>query len=103
MADWRAEQSRAGNAPAGWRSSWRPLLLFEAGLERNYDATIAVIADEAVRAQRAGARGMQPWTNGQPDSSHRPKRPSARPTLWRTPEFAPIEQELSGVLAKLKS
>ena len=32
-------------------------LLFEAGLERNYDATIAVVADEAVRAERAGARG----------------------------------------------
>jgi dephospho-CoA kinase len=32
-------------------------LLFEAGLERNYDATIAVIADEDVRAARAAARG----------------------------------------------
>jgi dephospho-CoA kinase len=32
-------------------------LLFEAGLEEAYDATIAVIADEDVRAQRAGARG----------------------------------------------
>jgi dephospho-CoA kinase len=32
-------------------------LLFEAGLERGYDATIAVIADEDVRAQRAADRG----------------------------------------------
>ena len=32
-------------------------LLFEAGLERAYDATIAVVADEAVRARRAAARG----------------------------------------------
>jgi dephospho-CoA kinase len=32
-------------------------LLFEAGLERGYDATIAVIADEEVRAARAAARG----------------------------------------------
>jgi dephospho-CoA kinase len=32
-------------------------LLFEAGLESRYDATIAVVADEAVRAERAAARG----------------------------------------------
>jgi dephospho-CoA kinase len=32
-------------------------LLFEAGMEGAYDATIAVVADEAVRAERAGARG----------------------------------------------
>jgi len=32
-------------------------LLFEAGLEAAYDATIAVIAEEAVRAGRAAARG----------------------------------------------
>ena len=32
-------------------------LLFEAGLEGRYDATIAVVADEAVRAERAAARG----------------------------------------------
>ena len=32
-------------------------LLFEAGLEGAYDATIAVIADEDVRAERAAARG----------------------------------------------
>ena len=34
-------------------------LLFEAGLEGNYDATIAIVADEAVRAERAGARGHE--------------------------------------------
>jgi dephospho-CoA kinase len=32
-------------------------LLFESGMERAYDATIAVIADEDTRAERAGARG----------------------------------------------
>jgi dephospho-CoA kinase len=34
-------------------------LLFEAGMEDFYDFTIAVIADEEVRAERAGARGHQ--------------------------------------------
>ncbi|MGO9489530.1 MAG: dephospho-CoA kinase [Solirubrobacteraceae bacterium] len=32
-------------------------LLFEAGLQDIYDATIAVVADEALRADRAAARG----------------------------------------------
>jgi dephospho-CoA kinase len=32
-------------------------LLFEAGMESGFDATIAVVADEAVREERAAARG----------------------------------------------
>jgi dephospho-CoA kinase len=32
-------------------------LLFEAGMEELYDATIAVVAAEELRAERAGARG----------------------------------------------
>ena len=34
-------------------------LLFEAGMDRIYDATIAVIADEELRRQRAAARGHE--------------------------------------------
>jgi dephospho-CoA kinase len=34
-------------------------LLFEAGMDAAYDATIAVVADEVVRAQRAGERGHE--------------------------------------------
>jgi dephospho-CoA kinase len=34
-------------------------LLFESGLDRGYDSTIAVIADEEIRAQRAGSRGHE--------------------------------------------
>ena len=33
-------------------------LLFEAGLEEGYDATIAVLADEGLRRSRAAARGQ---------------------------------------------
>ncbi|MEA2146197.1 MAG: dephospho-CoA kinase, partial [Solirubrobacteraceae bacterium] len=32
-------------------------LLFESGMNHGFDATIAVIADEGLRAQRAGTRG----------------------------------------------
>jgi len=60
---------RVGQRVAAWREALearRPYpraavvetpLLFEAGLEGGYDATIAVIADEEVRAARAAARG----------------------------------------------
>ena len=34
-------------------------LLFESGSDHGFDATIAVIADEAVREQRAAARGHE--------------------------------------------
>jgi dephospho-CoA kinase len=34
-------------------------LLFESGMEQVFDHTIAVIADEELRAERAGARGHQ--------------------------------------------
>lgn len=60
---------RVGASVAAWRRAVEALeprpraavvevpLLFEAGMEPAFDATIAVVADEAVRAQRAGARG----------------------------------------------
>ncbi len=34
-------------------------MLFEAGMDGLYDATIAVVADEEVRAARAAARGHE--------------------------------------------
>ena len=33
-------------------------LLFETGLEHAFDATLAIVADDELRAQRAGARGI---------------------------------------------
>jgi dephospho-CoA kinase len=32
-------------------------LLFEAGLQSNYDATVAIVADEGLRDERAANRG----------------------------------------------
>ena len=62
---------RVGERMAAWRESLegspnppRALvvevpLLFESGMEGQFDATIAVIASEDVRAERAGARGHE--------------------------------------------
>jgi dephospho-CoA kinase len=57
MIAWRAEQDQRRPAPRALVVEVP--LLFESGLARDYDATIAVIADEAIRDARAGARGHQ--------------------------------------------
>jgi dephospho-CoA kinase len=55
MADWRTEQ--AARSPAPRVLVVEVPLLFESGLDRAFDATIAVVADEHVRAERARERG----------------------------------------------
>jgi dephospho-CoA kinase len=55
IAAWRERQERAEPPPRALVVETP--LLFEAGLDLGYDATIAVVADERVRAERAGSRG----------------------------------------------
>jgi dephospho-CoA kinase len=55
VATWRAEIAYRDPPPRA--AVVETPLLFEAGLDRGYDATIAVVADEDVRAARAAARG----------------------------------------------
>jgi dephospho-CoA kinase len=52
------EQALAADPPPRAAVVETPLL-FEAGLEAMYDATIAIVAEEAVRRERAGARGHE--------------------------------------------
>ena len=102
-----------GERVAAWRaaeSSKEPValvvetpLLFEAGLEGNYDATIAIVADEAVRAARAGARGheaLDERTARQLSQTEKAFR--ATYAVENSGSLRELEQELSGVLAKLK-
>jgi len=55
VAAWREDVARAVPPPRA--AVVETPLLFEAGMERIYDATIAVVADEDVRRERAAARG----------------------------------------------
>jgi dephospho-CoA kinase len=55
VAEWRT--ALYGGDPPPRAAVVETPLLFEAGLEGGYDATIAVVADEDVRAERAAARG----------------------------------------------
>jgi dephospho-CoA kinase len=55
MVDWREEVDAREPAPPA--AVVEVPLLFESGIETVFDATIAVVANEALRAGRAGARG----------------------------------------------
>jgi dephospho-CoA kinase len=57
VAQWRQRAARAEPPPRALVVETP--LLFEAGLDRGYDATIAVIAEERIRHERAAARGHQ--------------------------------------------
>jgi dephospho-CoA kinase len=105
VAEWLA-QVRAGRAsPARPRAAVvETPLLFEAGMERLYDATIAVISGETLREQRAAARG-----HALPDE--RTARQLPQPEKARRATFvvrndgteADLERELSAVLDKLEA
>jgi dephospho-CoA kinase len=79
-------------------------LLFEAGLDGMYDATIAVVADEDVRAERAGARGH----HGVDERAARQlpqdeKAARATYVVRNDGTISALEDQLSDILAKLES
>ncbi len=55
IAAWYAELGRRSRRPSA--AIVEVPLLFEAGMEGVFDRTVAVVAEEEVRAERAGARG----------------------------------------------
>jgi len=55
VVQWRAQVEAMQPAPVA--AVVEVPLLFEAGMEAGFDRTIAVVADEEVRAERAGSRG----------------------------------------------
>jgi dephospho-CoA kinase len=97
IAEWRAAES--SRAPV---LVVEVPLLFEAGNEAAYDATIAVIADDEVRAERAAARGheaVDERTARQLSQDEKAER--ATYVVHNSGTLAELEQELSSVLAKL--
>jgi dephospho-CoA kinase len=56
IGTWRAGLEEAGEVDV---AVVEVPLLFEAGIESLFDATIAVVADEGLRAARAAARGHE--------------------------------------------
>ncbi len=101
IAAWREEIAARDPAPAA--AVVETPLLFEAGMEGIYDATVAVIADEAVRAQRAAARGhvgVDARAARQLPQEEKARR--ATYTVSNSGTIEELERELSGVLASLR-
>ncbi len=77
-------------------------LLFEAGMEGVYDATIAVIAEEGVRRERAASRGhavVEERTSRQLSQEEKASR--ATFVVHNDGSEEQLEQELSAILDKL--
>ncbi len=77
-------------------------LLFEAGMDGAYDATIAVIADEEVRAARAAARGHEAVDErAARQLTQEEKAARATYVIANSGTFEDLERSLSVVLEKL--
>ncbi len=77
-------------------------LLFEAGMGETYDATIAVIADEQVRAERAAARGhVAAGERVARQLSQEEKARRATFTVHNDATVEELEHQLSSVLDRL--
>jgi len=77
-------------------------LLFESGLDHGFDATIAVIADEATRKERAAARGHEALAErGARQLSQEEKAQRATYTVRNDATTADLESKLSAILDML--
>jgi dephospho-CoA kinase len=77
-------------------------LLFEAGMERGFDATIAVIAEEQMRQQRADGRGhARARERAARQLSQGEKAQRATFVVHNDGSVEDLRRELAGVLVKL--
>ena len=100
IAEWRAlESTRDAPPPA---LVVEVPLLFESGMDAAFDATIAIVADDAVREERAAARGHEAVDErtarqlGQEEKAQR-----ATYAVHNSGSLGELEQKLSVVLEKL--
>jgi dephospho-CoA kinase len=102
MGAW-LEQARAINPPPRAAVVEVPLL-FEAGMEGMYDATIAVVAPEQLREQRAASRGHAlPEERAARQLSQEEKARRATFVVRNDGTQEDLRRELSAVLDKLAS
>ena len=102
IAEWRAIESSRDPAPPALVVEVP--LLFESGMDAAFDATIAVVADDAVRRERAGARGheaVDERTDRQLGQEEKAQR--ATYAVQNSGTLQELEMTLSTVLEKLSS
>ena len=99
---WREGQDRREPPPPA--AVVETPLLFEAGMDAAYDATIAVVADEAVRAERAGARGHEAVDERAARQLPQEEKAQRATFVVRNDgSVAELESQLSAVLGKLNA
>jgi dephospho-CoA kinase len=101
ITGWRAELDSRDPAPRA--AVVEVPLLFEAGMDKAFDATIAVVADEAMREERAAARGhagVASRTARQLSQAEKSQR--ADFTVHNDGSLEELEQTLSEVLARIE-
>jgi dephospho-CoA kinase len=102
VAAWRDEVALIAPPPAA--AVVETPLLFEAGMEATYDATIAVVADEDVRAERAEQRGhVAPTERAARQLSQDEKSRRATFTVHNSATVQELEHKLSAVLDRLSA
>ena len=100
MAEWRAGLDRLDPPPRA--AVVEVPLLFEAGMEGVFDRTVAVVAEEGLRAERAGGRGHEGLEGrtsaqlSQEEKSHR-----ADFTVRNDGTLSELEKKLSELLESL--
>jgi dephospho-CoA kinase len=100
--DWRQEVE--GRDPAPRAAVVEVPLLFEAGMDSGFDKTIAVVADEPIREERAGGRGhrgVESRTSRQLSQDEKPAR--ADVVIRNEGSIEDLERELSRVLATIET
>ena len=101
VAAWRAELDRIEPPPRA--AVVEVPLLFESGMDAAFEHTIAVVAGEDVRAERAGARGhaaLAERTGRQMTQEEKAQR--ADFTVQNDGTLSDLEESLSTVLAKIE-
>ncbi|MFL5820149.1 MAG: dephospho-CoA kinase [Solirubrobacteraceae bacterium] len=100
VAAWRVEMERREPPP---RAAVVEIpLLFEAGMEEGFDATVAVVAPEDVRARRAAGRGHASLdARGKRQLTQEEKSQRATYTVSNDASIADLESRLSAILENL--
>jgi dephospho-CoA kinase len=102
VAHWREQV--AATVPAPRAAAIEVPLLFESGMDGAFDATIAVVAEEAVRRRRADARGHAAVDERSARQlSQEEKARRATHTVVNDGTIEDLESKLSAILAKLTS
>jgi dephospho-CoA kinase len=102
MAAWRADVARREPPPIV--AVVEVPLLFEAGMEDGFDVTLAVVAPEEVRAQRAAGRGHASVDErGARHLTQDEKSQRATFTVCNDASIADLETRLSAILENLKT